>query len=44
MAVFSDLQASGSLIWQTDGTSSGIYFYRYHSQGKSLSGKIVLSK
>jgi hypothetical protein len=44
MADFSDLQASSSLVWQTDGAPSGIYFYRYHSQGKSIGGKILLNK
>ena len=44
VAAFSGLQASGSLVWQTDGITSGIYFYRYFSQGQSFSGKILLNK
>jgi hypothetical protein len=44
VTAFSDLQASSSLVWQTDGASSGIYFYRYFSQGQSFSGKILLNK
>jgi hypothetical protein len=44
VTAFSDLQASSSLVWQTDGITSGIYFYRYFSQGQSFSGKILLNK
>ena len=44
VSTFTDLQAGSSLVWQTDGRASGVYCWRYFSQGQSFSGKILLNK
>ncbi len=41
---YTNLQAGNSVNWQTGDFPSGVYFYHFISEGKTLSGKILLNK
>jgi hypothetical protein len=42
--LYTNLQGRSMVNWQTGDAPSGIYLYHYISEGKTLSGKILLNK